>query len=90
MVKYEDSTDNIFADLELDQPEELLAKAKLLSEVSSLIKASKLSQQEVAKKLGITQLKVSLLVSAKLSAFNPDTLLHYLSILLILFIIEIP
>lgn len=79
MVKYEDSTDNIFADLELDQPEELLAKAKLLSEVSSLIKTSKLSQQEVAKKLGITQPKVSLLVSGKLSAFSTDTLLHYLS-----------
>ena len=78
---HEVSSSNIFADLGLDQPEELLAKSKLLNEVSSLIKASELSQQEVAKKLGITQPKVSLLVSGRLSAFSTDTLIHYLSIL---------
>ncbi len=52
---YEVTTSNIFADLGLNEPDELLAKAKLLHEVGSLIKASNLSQQEVAKKLGITQ-----------------------------------
>ena len=72
---------NIFASLGLDQPEELLTKAKLLQEVSSLIKASKLSQKDVADRLGITQPKVSMLVSGQLSAFSTDTLLHYLSIL---------
>ena len=75
------TTDNIFADLELDQPDELLAKAKLLHEVTSLIKASNLSQIEVALKLGITQPKVSMLASGRLSAFSTDTLLHYLSVL---------
>lgn len=72
---------NIFADLELDQPEELLARAKLLQQVSTLIKASKFSQQEVAKKLGITQPKVSLLMRGQLYSFSTETLLHYLSIL---------
>lgn len=72
---------NIFSDLGLEQSEELLARAKLLHEVSSLIKSSKLSQQEVADKLGITQPKVSMLTSGKLSAFSTDTLLQYLSIL---------
>lgn len=79
--EYEVTTDNIFADLELDQPDELLAKAKLLHEVTSLIKASNLSQKEVAIKLGITQPKVSMLASGRLSAFSTDTLLHYLSVL---------
>lgn len=78
---YEVTTGNIFADLGLDEPEELLARAKLLNEVSSLIKASKLSQQEIAAKLGTTQPKVSLLVSGRLSAFSTDILLHYLSLL---------
>lgn len=73
--------ENIFADLGLDQPEELLAKAKLLHEVGGLIKRSNLSQQEIADKLGVSQPKVSLLVSGRLSAFSTDTLLHYLSIL---------
>ena len=79
--EYEVTSGNIFADLELDQSEELLARAQLLDQVSSLIRASKLSQLEVAKRLGITQPKVSLLLSGKLSAFSADTLLHYLSIL---------
>ena len=52
---YEVTTGNIFEDLGLDHPGELLARAKLLRQVSALIKNSKLSQQEVAKKLGITQ-----------------------------------
>lgn len=76
--KYEVTTDNIFADLGLDQPEELLARAKLMHAVGTLIKSSNLSQNAIAKKLGISQPKVSMLVSGKLSAFSNDTLMHYL------------
>jgi predicted XRE-type DNA-binding protein len=79
--KHEGHTDNIFAELGLEDSDELLTKAKLLHEVCSLIKASGLSQREVAEKLGITQPKVSMLVSGRLSAFSTDTLLHYLSFL---------
>ena len=78
---FEISTENIFADLGLEQSDELMARAKLLHEVGALIGASGRSQQEVAKKLGISQPKVSMLVSGRLSAFSTDTLLHYLSVL---------
>ena|ERR1700722_14853953 len=78
---YEVSERHVFAALELDLPEELLAKAKLLHQVSALIKNSRLLQQEVAKKLGITQSKVSMLVNGRLSEFSTDVLLHYLSVL---------
>ncbi|NGX41857.1 MAG: hypothetical protein K940chlam7_00131 [Chlamydiae bacterium] len=78
---YEITTDNIFADLGLEQSEELLARAKLMHEVGALIKASQLSQKEVAEKLGISQPKVSMLVNGKLSAFSTDTLFHYLALL---------
>ena len=78
---YEVTLSNIFADLNLDQSDELMTRAQLLHEVGTLIKASKLSQQEVAKRLGITQPKVSLLTSGRLSAFSTDTLIHYLSLL---------
>lgn len=79
--EYEISSGNVFEDLGLKQPEELLARAKLLDDVSVLIKSSGLSQREVAEKLGITQPKVSMLVGGRLSAFSTDTLIHYLSIL---------
>ena len=50
-------------------------------QVGDLIENSKISQREVAKKLGITQPKVSMLVSGRLSAFSTETLFHYLNIL---------
>ncbi len=80
-VEWEESSGNVFADLELDQPEELLARSKLLHQVSTLIQKSGFSQKEVAQKLGITQPKVSMLVTGRLSEFSTDSLLHYLSIL---------
>lgn len=79
--EYETSLGNVFEDLGLKQPDELLARAKLLDDVSILIKNSGLSQKDVAERLGITQPKVSMLVSGQLSAFSADTLIHYLSIL---------
>lgn len=78
---YHVTVGNIFEDLGLEASEELLARSKLMMEVSHLIKASKLSQKQIAVKLGISQPKVSMLVSGKLSAFSTDTLLHYLSLL---------
>lgn len=78
---YEVSSGNVFADLDLEQPEELIAKARLLDYVSTLIQNSGLSQKEVAKKLGTTQPKISLLVRGRLSAFSTDILLQYLAIL---------
>ena len=46
---YEVTEGNIFEALGKEQSEELLARAKLLHQVSGLIKKSGLSQQEVAK-----------------------------------------
>ena len=53
--EYEISSGNVFADLGLEQSDELLARAKLLNDVSTLIKNSGLSQKDVAERLGITQ-----------------------------------
>lgn len=75
--EYQVTTGNIFADLGLDAPNELMARAKLLHKVNSLIKASGLSQRQVAEKLGITQREVTLLVSGRLSAFSADTALLF-------------
>jgi len=74
-------TNNIFDDLGLDQSDELMARARLLHQIGTLIKASNLSQNDIAKKFGISQPKVSLLVSGRLSDFSTETLIHYLSVL---------
>lgn len=76
--EYEITTGNIFADLGLSDSEDLLARARLLQEAQGLIQSSGLSQKEVAAKLNISQPKVFLLVSGKLSEFGSDTLFRYL------------
>lgn len=78
---YEVSEENIFAAIGRKDANELAARSELLDEVGDLIEKSGLSQKEAAKKLGIKQSKVSMLVNGHLSEFSTDTLLHYLAIL---------
>jgi predicted XRE-type DNA-binding protein len=84
MVKetdYEVTEGNVFEAIGKKNSDELLVRSDLLDQVGSLIEKSGLLQSQVAKKLGITQPKVSMLVNGLLSEFSTDTLLHYLSIL---------
>lgn len=69
---------NIFADLGLKNPEELLARSELLSQVKSIILKSKLSPKEISKILDISETKVSMLISGKLSAFTSESLSNVL------------
>jgi predicted XRE-type DNA-binding protein len=80
-TKYEVSEGNIFAALGHKDSDELIARSELLDEVGKLIVKSGLTQAEVAKKLGVKQSKVSMLVNGHLSEFSTDILLHYLAIL---------
>ena len=78
---YQIDEDNIFAAIGRKDADELIARSELLEEVGDLIEKSGLTQHQVAKKLGIKQSKVSMLVNGHLSEFSTDTLLHYLAIL---------
>lgn len=70
-----------YAKVELNHPEAFAVRARLLMDVIELIQKSKLPQQEVAKKLKISQPKVSNLMKQKLASFSMETLLNYLCIL---------
>ena len=72
------SSDNVFADLGLPNPEERLVKAELASKISSLIDEKQLTQMNAAELLGIDQPKVSALVRGRLSGFSTDRLLRFL------------
>ncbi|MBI1946346.1 MAG: XRE family transcriptional regulator [Deltaproteobacteria bacterium] len=75
------STGNVFADLGLDAPDELLAKAALMSKVAALVSERKLTQKAAAKLLGIDQPKVSALMNGKLSLFSTERLMEFLTAL---------
>ena len=68
---------NIFADLNLAEPEELLAKAALGYRIRAVIAARGWTQVQAAA-LGIAQPNVSALMAARLSGFSIERLLRLL------------
>ena len=75
------SSGNVFADLALDAPDELQAKAMLMSKVASLIAERKMTQTQAAKTLGIDQPRVSALMRGKLSMFSTEKVMEFLTAL---------
>jgi predicted XRE-type DNA-binding protein len=74
-------SDNIFADLGLENAEEMLVKAKLARQIYVCITERQLSQTEASKILGIDQPKVSNLINGKLAAFSIERLFRFLNAL---------
>jgi predicted XRE-type DNA-binding protein len=75
------SSGNVFKDLGLPNPEELLAKAELVRQISNVIEQRGLTQVEAAEVLGTTQPKVSDLLRGRLSGFSMERLIRYLNAL---------
>src|SRR5436189_4670192 len=67
--KVEQSSGNVFADLDIPDPEEALAKAELAQRISDLLTERRLTQNQAAVLLGIDQPKVSNLIRGKLDGF---------------------
>ena len=75
------SSGNVFVDLEINNPEEALAKAKLAFEINKLIKSQGLTQTKAAGKLGIDQPKISALSRGRLDGFSIERLFRFLILL---------
>lgn len=80
-IKVEVGSGNVFADLELPNPEEHLAKAELASRIGEAIRQKRLSQAATAGLLGIDQPKVSRLLRGHLTNFSAERLMHFLTLL---------
>ncbi len=75
------SSGNVFADLGLQNPEEVLAKSELVQRIADIIAERKLTQARAAKVLGVDQPKVSALLRGKLDGFSIDRLFRFLNAL---------
>jgi len=80
-IKYEISSENIFADLGIKNPEEALAKSELAIQIQQAIRKKKLTQKKAAELLGIDQPKISALLSGKLGGFSLERLIRFLNAL---------
>lgn len=70
---------NVFADLDLPNPEERLLKARLASTISDVIEERGWTQTHAAEVMGITQPDVSNLIRGRLKNFSAGRLIHFLS-----------
>ena len=72
---------NVFADMGLEDADELLIKADLALSIAAIIKQRGLSQTAAAKALGIDQPKVSRLVRGDLYGVSIEQLIRLLGML---------
>src|SRR5439155_27277149 len=80
-VRVEQGSGNVFADLNLPNPELALAKAELVQRIRHLIDERKLTQVKAAKLLGLDQPKVSALVRGRVEGYSIDRLFRFLNAL---------
>ena len=72
------ATDNIFADLGFEHPEEELIKAKLVREIRAVIKGRRLTQAKAATLIGVKQPDVSAILAGRTQKYTIDRLLRCL------------
>ncbi len=81
MARVTKSSGNVFRDLNLANPEELLAKAELARQVFRILSNRGLTQAAAAEITGLKQPDVSKLMNGKFSGFSTDRLIELLTAL---------
>ena len=80
-IKVQVGSSNVFADLDLPNPEERLIKAELARRISEIIRQRDLTPIEAAELLEIDQPKVSALTRGRLNGFSTTRLFRFLNAL---------
>lgn len=78
-IEFENSSGNVFADLGLDDADELYTRAERGAQVVTLLKEDGYTQAEASKLLGIKQPEVSALMCAKFHRFSQERLIGFLN-----------
>ena len=78
-LEIEDSSGNVFADLELAQADRLQIKSGLVIEITQAIRKLGLTPIEAARRMGISQSKVSEMVRGDFSHLSEHKLMECLS-----------
>ena len=75
---FEESSGNVFADLGLEDADELFTRGKIGIQVIRLLKQRNLKQAEISEILGISQPEVSHLMNGEFQKFSEGKLLNFL------------
>ena len=79
MSKIEQGSTNVYADLGLENAEEILVKAQLATKIGEIIKRRKLTQVQAAELLGMTQPRLSNLLRGQLRGISEAKMLECLT-----------
>lgn len=74
-VKITDGAGDVFADLGLENSEELTAKAQLALVVNRFVRAEGLTQADAGRALGVSQAEISRLSRGELDRFSTEKLI---------------
>lgn len=77
MIQYEESSGNVFADLEIENPELVLLKCEFAYKLVNLLKDTNLSQQDIANKVQTQRYRISNLMNFKLRRISLEAMLNY-------------
>jgi predicted XRE-type DNA-binding protein len=80
-IEIKPSSGNVFTDLGLPNPDEMLVKAELARKISNAIIARHITQAEASELLGIDQPKVSALMRGRLAGFSLERMFRFLNTL---------
>ena len=75
------SSGNVFADIGVRDPEEMLVKAELSARIVDIVRARGLTQVAAAKLLGVDQPRVSALFRGQIRQFSVERLMRFLTAL---------
>jgi predicted XRE-type DNA-binding protein len=76
---YEVSSGNVYADLGFPDAAEMLAKARIVSEISRILQTRRLTQAQAGELLGIDQPKVSALLRGHFRGYSQERLIGFLT-----------
>lgn len=79
MTKIEKGRDNIYEDLSVENAEDMLVKAKLVTKIREILKTKNLKQQEAAKILEIPQPKLSKMLRGQFRGISEVKMLECLT-----------
>ena len=77
--EFKKSSGNVFADMELEDADELMTRAQLGHAVRIILKEKKRKQREISELLGIDQAEVSKLMNGKYHLFAEGRLIGFLN-----------
>ena len=78
-IDYKRSSGNVYADLAFADSDEMLAKARIVTQIGRIIQTRKLTQAKAAELLGIDQPKVSALLRGHFHGYSQARLIGFLT-----------